>query len=285
MVLPRVITAFVLVPLVILVVWIGFLPFFIFVSGISLLSFWEYSLMAEEGGYPNQLFVGLLGSLVILGALYLDGVAPWGPLHRSPSALFIFILWIFLVFIREFVRSDKGHSFLRISTTISGVIICSLFLGHLLLIRDLRLVDGEGFKFVGREMTFFLILVIWTVDVGAWLVGRFFGRVKMAPLISPKKTWEGAVGGTLLACGVGWVFRAAFLKTDVGPLESLIFSGVIALSAQVSDLVESLMKRSFGVKNSSEILPGHGGILDRFDSFIFSAPFFYYLLLGTGRFQ
>lgn len=285
MVLPRVITAILLVPIVIPIIWMGSFPFFMFVLAISLLGYWEYSNMAEHGGYPNQLVMGLIGTFLILMALFLDGATPWGPIHHSPSPLFITMIWTFALFVREFFRQDKGHSLLRIMSTLLGVIICGLFIGHLILLRDLRLVAGEGFKFVGREVVFFLVLVIWTVDVGAWLVGRFMGKIKIAPVISPGKTVEGAVGGTVLACLVGWIFRQAFLPTAWGPMEAMFYAAAIAISAQFSDLVESLMKRSFGVKNSSELLPGHGGILDRFDSFIFSTPLFFYLLVATGRFQ
>jgi len=158
-------------------------------------------------------------------------------------------------------------------------------LGHLLLLRDLQYVAGEGFRHIGREIVYFLFFIIWAVDIGAWCFGRLLGRFRMAPRISPKKTWEGAIGGFLMACFLGWFLREAFLKTELGLVEAIIYAGLIAIVAQGSDFIESLLKRSFGVKNSSELLPGHGGLLDRFDSFIFSAPFFYYLLLGTGRFQ
>ncbi len=283
MVLPRIITSIIFVPVVVALVWVGTIPFFIFVSGLSLLCVWEYSLIADQGGYPNQLYMALFGTALLLLALFFDGV-PWGPLHKTPSVISVFIFWSFLVFVREFIRRDKSLAYLRIITTLSGVLIGALFLGHLLLIRDLKAVAGEGFRYVGREMTFFLIVVIWTVDTGAWCVGRLIGRHKLAPLVSPKKTWEGVVGGTLLACLVGWFFRAAFLRQEMGNVEAILFTLVIAVSAQFSDLIESLMKRSFGVKDSSQLLPGHGGVLDRFDSFIFAAPFFYYVLIATGRF-
>jgi phosphatidate cytidylyltransferase len=283
--LPRILTAIVLIPVVLAAVWFGTLPFFVFILGVSLLTYWEFSLMAEEGGYPNQLFVGLFASFAVLLALYLDGVPGWGPVHRAPSALFIFMAVCFLIFFREFFSRDKGTSFLKIITTITGVLICALFLGHLLLLRDMRVVQGEGFKSIGREIMFFLLIVIWTVDTGAWLVGKLMGRWPMAPVISPKKTWVGAIGGTVLACLAGWFFREAFLKAELGRNEAILYAFSVAVVAQISDLTESLIKRSFGVKNSSELLPGHGGLMDRFDSFIFAAPFFYYVLLGTGRFQ
>lgn len=240
--------------------------------------------MAEGGGYPNQLFISLGGGALVLLALYIDG-APLGPVQKAPGPLFVFLLWSFFVFIREFFRTDKGLSYIRIITTLSGVVFFALFLGHLLLIRELRMTAGEGVQLVGRPVTFFLIVTIWMIDTGAWLVGRLIGRNPLAPRVSPNKTWEGAVGGTLIACASAWFFREAFLRDVMGPVESVCYAVVIAVSAQVSDLIESLMKRSFGAKDSSQLLPGHGGVLDRFDSFIFAAPFYYYALLTTGRFH
>ena len=285
MVLPRILTAVLLIPLVLAVIWYGTIPFFLFVLGVSLLCLWEFCLIAEEGGYPNQIIMSLLGGVSVLLALYLDGVSFLGPVHHAPSPVFILLLWIFLLFVRELFSRDKGHSFLRIITSVSGVILCSLMFGHLLLLRDLRLVAGEGFRYVGREIVFFLFLTVWAVDIGAWLVGRWVGRFRLAPRLSPKKTWEGSIGGVFFGCVMALFLREAFMGNQFGPLEVLIYGFFLGVICQISDLAESLMKRSFHVKNSSELLPGHGGILDRFDSFIFAAPFFYYVLLGTGRFQ
>lgn len=285
MVLPRILTSLVLIPVVLTVVWYGTLPYFLFVFGVCMICLWEYSLMANEGGYPNQLGVTLFCGGLMLLSLYLDGATWGGPIHRAPGPHLILILSCFLIFLREFFRKDKGHSFLRSTTTLTGIVLCALCLGHLFLLRDLRMVAGEGFVLVGRELVYFLIFIIWSVDTGAWCVGKLLGRTPMAKKISPKKSWEGALGGTLLACGMGWFLQGIFLRDKMGGNEALLYAFMIALVAQVSDLIESLMKRSFGVKNSSELLPGHGGLLDRFDSFIFSAPFFYYILLATGRFH
>lgn len=284
MLLPRILTAVLLVPLVAAIVWYGSVPFFLFVSAICLLAIWEYAVMAEDGGYPNQLVMALIGGALVLGALYLDG-APAGPIAKAPGPIFVFLFWCFAVFVREFFRADKGHSFLRVITTVSGVVFFALSLGHLLLIRDLRVAAGSGFTPVGREAMFFLFVVIWVVDTGAWAVGRVAGRYPLAPKLSPKKTWEGTIGGTLLACGFGWLFREAFMPQAMSRWESVAIALAVAVAAQVSDLIESLLKRTFGAKDSSQLLPGHGGILDRFDSFIFAAPFYYYILVGTGRFQ
>jgi len=283
MVFPRIITAFVLAPLILITVWFGTLPFFLLVLGISLLGVWEYCLMAEEGGYPNQLILSIIGVVAILSALFIDGV-PRGPLKTAPNTILILVFWAFIVFFREVIRKDDDYSMLRAITTITGVVLIAFFMGHLLLIRDMRFVEGGGFRLAGRELVFFLIFVVWGVDTGAWFVGKSWGRIPLAPRISPKKTWEGAIGGTVVGCLVGWLSREIFLRYGLSVFEALLFSLIIAVTAQVSDLIESLMKRSFGMKDSSQLLPGHGGILDRFDGYIFAAPFYYYLLLGTGRF-
>jgi phosphatidate cytidylyltransferase len=284
MVLPRVLTAMVLVPLMAAVVWFGALPFSIFIAAICFFCIWEFSLMAEEGGYPNHLALSLIGGALVLASLYLDGAA-FESIQKAPSPYFVLLVWTFCLFVREFLRADKSHSLLRIFTSLSGVVLLGLFLGHLLLLRDLRMTAGEGVLLVGRPVTFFLIVTIWMVDTGAWFVGRLIGKNPLAPRISPKKSWEGAVGGTVIACAVAWFFQQAFLKNVMGPIESVLYALLISITAQMSDLIESLIKRSFGAKDSSQLLPGHGGMLDRFDSFIFAAPFFYYALLGTGRFH
>lgn len=284
MIFPRVTTALLTVPLVLAVVWYGSLPFLLFVLAISLLCLWEYSLIAEIGGYPNRCLLAMIGGIFVILSLYLDG-SSWGPVHKTPGPLLVFFLWCLILFIREFLSKDLGHAYLRIITTIFGVMFFAFFFGHLILIRDLRISGGEGFELVGRPLTFFLIFTIWSVDTGAYIFGRWLGRFRLAPQISPNKTWEGALGGILVASLVGWFIREAALKNALGPLEAALYAALVAVVAQISDLSESLLKRSFGVKDTSKLLPGHGGLMDRFDSFVFAAPFFYYLLLSTGRFQ
>ena len=96
MTLPRIITAVFFAPLVLGVIWLGQIPFFLFVLGIALLAVWEYSLMADQGGYPNQLVMSMVGTFMLLAAFFLDGVPGWAPLHKSPSVLFVFVVWLLL---------------------------------------------------------------------------------------------------------------------------------------------------------------------------------------------
>jgi len=130
-------------------------------------------------------------------------------------------------------------------------------------------------------MIYFLLAVIFIGDTGAYLIGKAVGRHKLAPLASPRKTWEGSVGGILFAC-LGGIAAQQILLQDAVLWKAVVFAFVVHVVAQFSDPLESLFKRAAGVKDSSNLLPGHGGFFDRIDSLILAAPFFYYMLKYLG---
>jgi phosphatidate cytidylyltransferase len=152
--------------------------------------------------------------------------------------------------------------------TFYGLFYVAWPLAHVLLIRELR---PEG-----QSVTFMLFVLIWAEDITAYFVGTRWGKHLIAPMISPKKSWEGTIAGIIAAMIVAAAFQATSLRGQLRLPEALLLGAVTAILAFVSDLSESLLKRAAGVKDSSPLLPGHGGILDRFDSFFLSAPFFYY---------
>lgn len=121
-----------------------------------------------------------------------------------------------------------------------------------------------------------LLLLVWTNDTGAYLFGRAFGKHKLFERISPKKTWEGTIGGGIFAVLVAW--GLSFVIQDFTLRQWLALSIVAAIGSNLGDLVESMLKRSVGVKDSGTLLPGHGGLLDRFDAFIFCLPFYWLVL-------
>lgn len=130
----------------------------------------------------------------------------------------------------------------------------------------------------GQTWMLFLLTAVAASDMGAFYAGRLFGAHKLAPMTSPKKTWEGAVGGVLASVIAGSLFLRATHLHPVG-LESLLLTLGLSITEQIGDLCESALKRAHGVKDSGSLLPGHGGILDRIDGFLFAIPFFYAYLL------
>lgn len=126
-------------------------------------------------------------------------------------------------------------------------------------------------------LTLAAFLIVWTTDSGAYCVGMLIGKHKMAPVISPKKSWEGAIGGTLICVAVLSLYNAYFLHYQAWFVVAMALIGSVA--GQVGDLVESWLKRWVGVKDASDLIPGHGGLMDRFDSMALVAPVVYYLVV------
>ena len=157
----------------------------------------------------------------------------------------------------------------NVATTVLGFVYCGLFPMHLLFLRELhspRYNDGLGFVVL-------MFTAILLTDIGCYYTGRHLGKHKLAPVISPNKTIEGSVGGFILAvlgaCVVGWYLGLEWYMS--------LFAGILCtVFAQIGDLCESLIKRDAGVKDSGNTLPGHGGFLDRVDSFVLTIPVMYY---------
>ena len=170
-------------------------------------------------------------------------------------------------------RSPLEQSLRDGAMTLFGVLYLGLTLGTLSMTRLLPL---------GEWLIFFLLLVTWTSDTGAYLVGTLCGRHRLAPKISPKKTVEGLVGGLIAAIIAGYAARWWFLP-ELSGLDCLILATLLTITGLWGDLTESAMKRSVGMKDSGGILPGHGGMLDRLDSLLFTAPVFYYYVTMASR--
>ncbi|MCW0953562.1 phosphatidate cytidylyltransferase [Weissella ceti] len=128
----------------------------------------------------------------------------------------------------------------------------------------------------GISTIFFVLLIVWITDSGAYMVGRKIGKNKLAPNISPNKTWEGSIGGTLVAVIVAAIY-VYFFPQHYGWLTMVGIAFVVSVAGQFGDLMESALKRFYKVKDSGDILPGHGGILDRFDSMLIAFPVFFLL--------
>jgi phosphatidate cytidylyltransferase len=170
-------------------------------------------------------------------------------------------------------RSPLEQSLRDGAMTLFGVLYLGLTLSTLSMTRLLPL---------GEWLIFFLLLVTWASDTGAYLVGTLYGRHRLAPTISPKKSVEGLVGGLIAAIIAGYAARWWFLP-ELSGLDCLILATLLTITGLWGDLTESAMKRSAGMKDSGGILPGHGGMLDRLDSLLFTAPVFYYYVTLASR--
>jgi len=257
MLLPRVLTALVGIPLLVYLVHAGGLAFAAFITGIAALCCYEYALALRIGGRPVQ-----WAATVVLGAALAACAALGGPLGL--------VLTVGVALVALLEMASKVHSMDRAALTVFGALFAGWMPAHLALIRDIR-PHGEAFLL----MTF---IAVWCMDTAAYATGHAFGRHALAPVLSPKKTWEGAIGGFAAAVGVCAAFSHFSLK-DAFPLPLALGVGaVIGVTGQVSDLAESMVKRDAGVKDSGALLPGHGGVFDRFDSYILCAPAVYYVL-------
>ncbi|AMR27781.1 hypothetical protein A0257_12205 [Hymenobacter psoromatis] len=174
------------------------------------------------------------------------------------------ILLLVVLVVREIVLwPNHGQPFINIGATLTGLLYVSLPMSLLSLIAF-----GSGHFEPGR--VFLLILFIWAADTGAYFAGKNFGKHKLAPSISPGKTWEGWAGGAALTLATGWA--AGHFLPDIPLSHRLVAAGVVAVFGPLGDLAESMLKRSAGVKDSGTFLPGHGGLLDRFDAFLLVLP-------------
>lgn len=261
----RIYTILVLAPLLYAIIRysppLAFSGVVVLAGGLALFEFYRLCFGARSHSW--LIGIGLTGfAALILGT------------HRSdiivPTLLATLVCIISVPLLR---RSPLEQSLRDGAMTLFGVLYLGLTLGTLSMTRLLPL---------GEWLIFFLLLVTWASDTGAYLVGTLYGRHRLAPTISPKKTVEGLVGGLIAAIIAGYAARWWFLP-ELSGLDCLILATLLTIAGLWGDLTESAMKRSVGMKDSGGILPGHGGMLDRLDSLLFTAPVFYYYVTMASR--
>jgi phosphatidate cytidylyltransferase len=263
-------TAFAILPLVLAA--IVFLPAWVYLALVwilAMLSAWELLLLLRRLGHHAPMVPTLVGLGVLLPAVWLAGIP------RSGGILAAALLGIPLVYLLGRYPIEGA------AAGIAGAAFTALYF----------LVTGGAMGFLrtsfagtlGTKVVLLHCLTVWGGDSGAYYLGSRFGRHRLAPRVSPKKSWEGIVGGTALTAFGVWFCRTVFYpELPVGLAVGTVV--LLAVLSPLGDLVESLFKRDAGVKDSSDILPGHGGFLDRSDSLFFAAPFVLALfLLALGR--
>ena len=293
----RLVTAAILAPLIVAVVVLGEPWISLLVGVAAFLALVEVVSLLDAAGYqPPQVLAMVAGMALTssgLVAVNADGVgAPLSGLLNvlDPPGLVAAALigGTLLLATAAFTRSDPQTGFVTWAMSTFGIIYVGLLLPAIVLVAHLAPEGGSWTTPVGvlglrsgAAWALMLILVVWGYDTGAYLTGRLIGRRKLLDHISPSKTVEGLVGGLLLAtvaAGIG----AALVGLE--PWHPLVIGPLVGLTAQAGDLAESMLKRAAGRKESGFLVPGHGGILDRVDSFLFAAPVLAgYALLVAGR--
>ena len=239
--------------------------FFIVIQALILAALWEFYNLASKRDRAPQRILGFFVALIIAVSFFFNAF-PLG------LALFASLLLTGIYYVLAINKLEKLMSFPpSIALTFFGALFVSFTLNHFIHLR----------QEYGPNWIYFLLAVIFLGDSGAYFIGKPLGRHKLVPLASPHKTWEGSIGGIVFACLAGIAAHQIFLP-DASLWKAVVFAFIVHVAAQFSDPLESLFKRAAGVKDSSNILPGHGGFLDRIDSMILAAPLYYYLLKYIG---
>jgi phosphatidate cytidylyltransferase len=258
----RVLSAAIMAPVALACIWLGALPWTLLIAlaaaglGVEWVHLCGGRVRAPAG-------VAVPASVLLAGAMAVAGEAGTGVALLGAAALLVWAL----------ARSDPRAARLAAGIPYLGLAAIAL----IWLRRDAT---------VGGPNVLFLVLVVWASDIGAYLLGRWIGGPKLAVRISPTKTWAGAAGGLLAAVAAGFA-TARLIGGDLGAAAGLWHTACVAaglgLMAQAGDLVESAIKRRFGVKDSGRLIPGHGGLLDRLDGLLTAAPAAAVLALALGR--
>jgi phosphatidate cytidylyltransferase len=260
--LARLLTIIVSIPIIFACTYYGGWSFFIFVTALALFSLNEFYSLMNRKGYSPSYFVG---SIVTVFFTWFTTYTLKHP-HWEPYATGILTTAIILTFSAGIFLKKAQNSTVNASITLLGILYIGWMFSFLILIRELTLHGAY---------LFFLMIAVWACDTTAYMVGTFLGRIKLSPYISPRKTVEGAVSGFAVSVIAAAVFSRMI---NMSLMHGIILGIIIGIVGQISDLVESLIKRDAGVKDSSNMIPGHGGFLDRMDSFILTAPIMYYYI-------
>jgi phosphatidate cytidylyltransferase len=270
----RILTAVVLIPIVVALVWWGPPPVLAAIAaGVAILALVEFFDLGERVGlqayrkWTMACSVGIFYAQFSQGLVETRALGQGVSLVRNAASGVLSLEAVFLIFVFGCISIGLAtrrplHEVLpSISISSAGLLFIAVPFSYL--VRMNEIVPA------GRQLVLFTLCLIWAGDMLAYFVGRLLGRLPMAPALSPKKTWEGALGNVIASLLVAVLF-ARWMQIDAVSL--LVIAGLANIAGQMGDLIESAYKRGAGVKDSGSLLPGHGGILDRIDSLILASP-------------
>jgi phosphatidate cytidylyltransferase len=262
----RVLSAILGIPLILFVLYFRGLFLYLFIAAVSMVGLFEYFRAM------NNISIKANSALAYAAAAvyYLMFLLPVN--FERPG--FIIVFSVMLLFTYEIIA--QKHNITEISITLLGIIYIPFLFSHLLFIERLE---------YGSVILLLPFLTAWFTDTFAYFVGISMGKVKLSPRISPKKTVEGAIGGILGSVGmttvVGFILNG--FGVDIGIVHFVLIGLLCGFASEIGDLAASYIKRYTGIKDFGTLIPGHGGILDRFDSILFTAPVIYYYFILVGE--
>ncbi len=258
------------IPILLTAVVLGDFIFFFVVMVIALRAVWEipHIFTVKEGAVPIRV-VGSLGTVALLADAWWNGGAGWGVILLGGATL---------ILLTEVFRTKDPDPSRVTGGTLTAWLWVTIPLAHLLWLRGAPGIMGSP-PAAGAWLVMAMWVMIWLSDSAAYFIGRSFGKRKLHEAVSPNKTWEGTIAGLVAGAITGGVLAAAVPRLLWDIPFGLLVGFLIGVTAALGDLMESRLKRGAGLKDVGEILPGHGGFLDRFDSTLFSAPFLYYVLI------
>jgi phosphatidate cytidylyltransferase len=264
----RVLVVAVLLPIGLVVIAVGGWAYVALIALVLGLAAWEYCQMFRRGGFQPAAVLVILGTLGLVLGRALDGFT---------SGAWLLSLMVLASMTYHLVAYERGRDAAgsEMGITIAGVLYFGWIGAYLVSLRQLP--DGLWWVLLALP-------AVWLADSGAYFIGKSMGRRKFSPRLSPKKTWEGYVGGVLFGTLGGALLAflwAQFFETGAGitPLNGAILGLVLSVLTPLGDLGESMIKRQVGVKDSSNLLPGHGGAFDRIDSWLWAGVLAYYLVV------
>ncbi|MFO7447043.1 MAG: phosphatidate cytidylyltransferase [Ignavibacteriaceae bacterium] len=255
----RVIVSIIAIPLILSASYFGGLFFLFFVLAVALVSYFEFFALVKKKEINAQLITGFFAVAFLIVNQYR---------YFFDVYSFLIAIVVLLTFIELF--RNNGSPVHNIGATLLGIFYIGLFASTLVGIREFFPPVGDLYL-RGGYLIIAIFASIWICDSAAYYIGTSFGRHKLFVRVSPKKSWEGAVAGFIFA--VLTFIAAKYIFLDFLTLSSAVALGmIVGVIGQFGDLIESLIKRDAGIKDSSSLIPGHGGIFDRFDSILYSAP-------------
>ena len=271
----RIAFAVVAIPAVFGVAWLGGWPLTALLAVAGMLGAREIYDFARKQGIEPLGRLGMLGAALapvgLAASLFYGGRGP--ELIRNG---YLFLLWFLTLLTMALVRRGPGGRPLSaVAITVFGVLYASWLLAFALVLRHPHPLQGRGEAATGMALLFYPLVLTWVGDSLAMTGGRTFGGPKMAPVISPNKTWSGGASGLFGTVALSVIYAAVVFRrvgVEVTVADALVMGVIISVAGQVGDVAESLFKREIGVKDSSALIPGHGGVVDRLDSLYFVLP-------------